>query len=101
MGFPQVMISWIKACMTSPSFSIYINGSLHGYFKGARGLRQGDPMYPYLFVLAMEGLSRILDEKSKHPLFRFHWRCEKTRIVNLCFADDLMISVKTMLTLFG
>ncbi|XP_028097184.1 uncharacterized protein LOC114297036 [Camellia sinensis] len=91
MAFPPTMISWTKACMTSPSFSVCINGSLHGYFKGARGLRQGDPMSPYLFVLAMEILARIFGEKSNHPLFKFHWRCEKSKIVNLCFADDLII----------
>ncbi|XP_028120126.1 uncharacterized protein LOC114317568 [Camellia sinensis] len=94
MAFLLSMISWIKACITSPSFSICINGSLHGYFKGTRGLRQGDPMSPYLFVLAMEILARILTEKSKHHLFKFHWKCEKTKIVNLCFADDLMIFSK-------
>lgn len=78
----------------SPSFSVCINGSLHGYFKGARGLRQGDPMSPYLFVLVMEILAKILAKKSTHLDFRFHWRCGKTRIVNLCFADDLMIFCK-------
>ncbi|XP_028087066.1 uncharacterized protein LOC114287814 [Camellia sinensis] len=39
----------------------------------------------------MEILARILAEKASSPLFKFHWRCEKTKIVNLCFADDLMI----------
>ncbi|XP_028099520.1 uncharacterized protein LOC114299050 [Camellia sinensis] len=77
--------------MTSPSFSICLNGSLYGYFKGARGLWQGDPISPYLFVIVMEILARILAEKSTLPDFRFHWRCEKTKIINLCFADDLMI----------
>ena len=94
MAFPPVMVAWIQACISSPSFSICINGSLHGYFKGARGLRQGDPLSPYLFVLAMEILAKILAEKSMHPLFKFHWRCEKTKIINLCFADDLMIFSK-------
>ncbi|XP_028073474.1 uncharacterized protein LOC114275678 [Camellia sinensis] len=42
----------------------------------------------------MEILSRILAEKAKSPMFKFHWRCDKTKIVNLCFADDLMIFSK-------
>lgn len=51
-------------------------------------------MSPYLFVIVMEALPRILAEKSSHPDFKFHWRCGKTKIVNLCFADDLMIFCK-------
>ncbi|XP_028068678.1 uncharacterized protein LOC114271244 [Camellia sinensis] len=74
MGFPPNIICWVKAW--------------------ARGLRQGDPMSPYLFVMVMEILSKILAEKSTHPDFKFHWRYDKTKIVNLCFADDLMIFCK-------
>ncbi|XP_020259034.1 uncharacterized protein LOC109835466 [Asparagus officinalis] len=40
LGFPKMMITWIMACITSPRYSISLNGTLYGYFKGERGLRQ-------------------------------------------------------------
>nr|GEY28408.1 hypothetical protein [Tanacetum cinerariifolium] len=46
-GFHPTMVSWIMSCLTSTSFSININGDIHGYFKGGRGLRQDD-----LFIFA-------------------------------------------------
>ena len=77
--------------MTSSYFSVALNGELHGFFSTSRGVRQGDPLSPYLFVLAMEGLSGILKEASQAPGFQFHWRCRQTRLTHLCFADDLMV----------
>ncbi|KAL0444979.1 UNVERIFIED_CONTAM: hypothetical protein Slati_2220600 [Sesamum latifolium] len=53
-GFPTQFISWIEECVTIPSFLICLNGSPHGFFRGARGLWQGDPMSLFLFVLVME-----------------------------------------------
>ncbi|GJS99162.1 sugar transport protein 13 [Tanacetum coccineum] len=58
-GFHERMIAWIMECVSSTSYSICINGNLHGYFQGKRGLRQGDPLSPYLFTLVME---ECLDE---------------------------------------
>ena len=94
MGFPRTVIDWIMVCVTSCQFSINVNGELAGYFQGGRGLRQGDPLSPYLFVLCMEILSGLFCNMSANQNFKFHWRCKKDRISHLCFADDLMIFSK-------
>ncbi|XP_071713676.1 uncharacterized protein [Rutidosis leptorrhynchoides] len=92
LGFHEQIISWIMSCVRSSSFSICINGELHGYFKGKCGLRQGDPMSPYLFTLVMEVLSLMLNRRIVElSSFRFHPKCEKLKIINLCFADEFFL----------
>ena len=65
MQFPSRYVDWIRSCITNSMFSISINGGLVGYFKGARGVRQGDPLSPYLFVIAMNMFSKLLDAAAK------------------------------------
>jgi hypothetical protein len=92
LGAPTRFISWIRECITSPSFTIALNGSLVGYFHGKKGLRQGDPISPYLFVIPMEGLSLLLgDAVSSNSQFDFHPGCRELKLNHLCFADDLLI----------
>ncbi|GJY67968.1 putative RNA-directed DNA polymerase, eukaryota, reverse transcriptase zinc-binding domain protein [Tanacetum coccineum] len=89
-GFHHTMIKWIMTCVTSASFSI--SGNIHGFFKGKRGLRQGDPLSPYLFTLVMEILTLILKRRVRlSDTFRYHNHCEDLDIINVCFADDLFI----------
>ncbi|GJT03655.1 hypothetical protein Tco_0838117 [Tanacetum coccineum] len=91
-GFHDRMIGWIMECVSSTSFSISINGSLHGCFKGKRGLRQGDPLSPYLFTLIMEILTLMIKRRVRGSEdFTYHRYCSKLELVNLCFVDDLFL----------
>ncbi|PWA66317.1 RNA-directed DNA polymerase, eukaryota, Reverse transcriptase zinc-binding domain protein [Artemisia annua] len=61
-------------------------------FQGGRGLRQGDPMSPYLFTLVMEVLSVIVQRKVEQDReFKFHFGCKQLKITHVYFADDLLM----------
>ncbi|XP_022026078.1 uncharacterized protein LOC110926659 [Helianthus annuus] len=91
-GFPKKMIDWIMTCVTTASFSIAVNGDHKGFFKGKRGLRQGDPLSPYLFTLVMEVLTLMITRRVKDDeAFKYHWRCKEVDLTHLCFADDLFL----------
>ena len=91
MKFPPTFIDWIMSCISSTSYFIAYNGSLHGFFKGRRGLRQGDHLSPYLFVICIEYLSRSLGDLDKNADFNFHPKCGGIRITHLAYADDLVL----------
>ena len=57
--------SWIRGCLSSVSFSVLINGRPRGKFKGCKGLRQGNPLSPFLFTLVADGLSRLVERASE------------------------------------
>ena len=91
-GFRARFLTWITACVSTPRFFININGELVGFFSSERGIRQGDPLSIYLFILVMELLYMVLSKKTtEDPNFAFHWRCHQTRTAHLCFADDQML----------
>ncbi|KAH0685933.1 hypothetical protein KY285_016484 [Solanum tuberosum] len=59
LNFTYKYIKWVMECVTTPQHSIVLNAGGYGRIKGARGLRQGDPISPLLFVLCMKYFSRI------------------------------------------
>lgn len=90
---PPLFIRWLRACVCTPSYMVGYNGTVNGYFKGTRGLRQGDPLSPYLFVIAMNCLSKLLNRASANGSIGFHPRTQSTRLTHLSFADDLLIFI--------
>lgn len=94
IGVPQRFLHWVRLCITTPSFSVQVNGELGGYFQSSRGLRQGCSLSPYLFVMCMNVLSHKIDKAAREKKFNYHPRCQSLSLTHLCFADDLMIFVE-------
>ena len=67
LGFSEAWSLLIMKCVSSVSFSVRVNGVFSEPFKPSRGIRQGDPISPYLFLLAAEGLLCLLKSRSVVP----------------------------------
>ncbi|XP_060212076.1 uncharacterized protein LOC132639653 [Lycium barbarum] len=74
LGFPYKFIIWIIECISSISYSLVLNEGLEKPVPRKRGIKQGDPMSPYLFVIVMEYLQRELDLLVTNKPFKFHPR---------------------------
>ncbi|CAL1353631.1 unnamed protein product [Linum trigynum] len=95
LGFNDHWMKWIKACVTTVSFTVLLNGNEHGYFRPQRGLRQGDPLSPLLFAIYTEAFSAMLtnamESQHLHGL-KIH-RLAPT-LSHLFFADDTYLFLR-------
>jgi hypothetical protein len=93
VGFGAKWWSWISFCISSIRFPILVNGSPKGFFDSSRGIRQGDPLSPLLFVFVMEALSRMLFARINDGLLE-GFKVDNVTVSHLLFADDTLIFCK-------
>ncbi|KAL0011249.1 hypothetical protein SO802_006357 [Lithocarpus litseifolius] len=92
LGFPAVWIDRVMSCVTTTSLSILINGKSYGLIHPSRGIRQGDPLSPYLFLLCAEGFTALLKKAESEGRIKGVSICRGApKVTNLLFADDSLL----------
>ena len=95
MGFNERWISLIMMCVCTVEYSILINGEVKGKIIPTRGLRQGDPISPYLFLLCVEGLSAMLKKEEREGHLKgVAVSREAPQISHLFFVDNSVVFCK-------
>jgi len=84
-------IDWILGCVSSAKFVVLINGNPTRFFKSTRGLRQGFPLSPLLFLLIIEGLSRDIQEQVRAKKIEGIPMARGLYITHLMFVDDIIL----------
>ncbi|PWA74065.1 reverse transcriptase domain, Zinc finger, CCHC-type [Artemisia annua] len=93
LGFDIKWRSWIKGCFVNARSSILVNGSPTSEFAVSKGLRQGDPLSPFLFILAMEGLHALICKALDMGIYKGATiDSDHLRVSHLIYADDVIFA---------
>jgi hypothetical protein len=91
MDFSDGWLKWMRACIFNSSMSVLVNGSPTEDFKVGRGLRQGDPLSPFLFLIAAEGLAGLMRRAVLLRKFKGYHVSDNMQFQMLQFADDTIL----------
>jgi hypothetical protein len=93
MAFPSLWRKWIRECVCTATASVLVNGSPTDEFSFQRGLRQGDPLSPFLFLLAAEGLNVMMTSMVERNMFTGYRVGDQAPLTvsHLQFADDTLL----------
>ena len=98
MNFGWRWVGWIKWCISLARFSVIVNGTPTGFFQSSRGLQQGEPLPPYLFVVAIKALSCLLRRATDGGyILRVKVKGrddEGEEVSHLLFTDDTLVFVR-------
>ena len=96
LGFQQQWIERIMMCVTSVSYKVRVNGELTDVIVPQRGLRQGDPLSPYLFLFCVEGFSALLKHaQQEREVKGVTFGSTGPHVTHLLFADDSLLMFKS------
>jgi hypothetical protein len=91
LGFCEKLIRWIRACVFAGNLSILVNGSPTKEFNIQRGLKQGDPLAPFLFLIVAEGFGGLMKKAVEDNVFKgFPCGGDGTVVSHLQYADDTL-----------
>lgn len=94
-GFIDTFINWIMTCISTVSFEVLVNGGKSEQYKLGRGLRQGDPLFLYLFIIGQEVLLRMLErDMARKKISGVKASLGGPAIFHVMYADDIVLFSK-------
>ena len=91
IGVPLVGVNWIMGCLSSANFALLVNDTSSSFFPTSKGIRQGCPLSPLLFILVIEGLSLLIEDARTNGRIKGIIISPQLSLIHLLFVDDVIL----------